>query len=135
MLLLLSRLLLLCVVAFYSSFCLFYSDTCVKQESSQRKFAHTKKAVRIQKRQWELNFSKNCWPYIVLKLLCNPYGHASSLTQCLFFIGHNLHWHIFCSPLGTANTHAFFHASSIIPMYFSFSVTTLLILSITGGIC
>ena len=59
------------------------------------------------------DFSQNSWPYLVLKLPCNP--HAMLLfywswltpTQYLFFIGHGLHPHDTCSLSVIAYTHAF----------------------------
>ena len=69
-------------------------------------------SLRTQKSYQELkqpagtDFSQISRPYIILKLPRNPYSHASSSTQCLFFIGHDLNACNACSPLVTAYTYA-----------------------------
>ena len=43
----------------------------------------------------KLNFIQTFRLYVVLKLLCEPHGHVSLPTLCLFSIGHCLHPRIF----------------------------------------
>ena len=71
----------------------------------------------------KLNFSQNSRPYILLKLLCNRHGYASSPAQCLFSISHSLHPCIILC-LG-------YHAHT----FLLFPVVTLLILSSTRYMC
>ena len=47
------------------------------------------------------DFSRNSRIERVLKLSREPPGHASSPTQCFFFIGHGLHPCIACFPVVT----------------------------------
>ena len=61
--------------------------------------SNIQKAIESRNNQWKLNFSQNSWPYIVLKLPHDPHGHASSPTQCWFFIDHSLHSCNACSLL------------------------------------
>ena len=70
------------------------------------------------------DFSQNSWPYLGLKLPCDPHDHASLQTQCFFFpIGHGLHPHNTCFSCAMVYTHAMtvFHYSQVTPMHCLFS--------------
>ena len=67
--------------------------------------SRTQRSCQGQNSQRKLT-SQNSRPYIVLKLLHDSHGHASSPTQRLFLIGHGLHPHNTCSPLVMAYTNA-----------------------------
>ena len=79
-------------------------------------FVWNRRAIAESSRTWRscrelvqpagTDFSQNSRPYIVLKLLCDPHGHASSLMQYLFVFGYSLHSHNAGFPLVRAYTHA-----------------------------
>ena len=73
---------------------------------------------------WKLNFSQNSRLYLVLKLPCNPHGHASSPIEGLFYIVYSLSQHNARSPLVTVyiRTVLIHHWSRLTSAQFSFTI-------------
>ena len=91
--------------------------------SSMVTLAWSRRAVReslhTQRSCWEkLNFSQNSRPYIILKLPCDPHGHASSHMQCLLSINHGLNPQIFFCQGYYAHALLVFHWSRLTPTHF-----------------
>ena len=61
--------------------------------------SHTQRSCLESEQPAGTDFSQYFKPYIVLTLLRDQLGHASSPTQCLFFIGHGLHSRHACFSL------------------------------------
>ena len=98
--------------------------TLVWSRRTVGKSSCTRRSCRESEQPVGINFNQNSRPYIILynlphdqnsrpyiilyKLPHDPHDHASSPTQCLFFIVHGLHPRNAYCPLVTAYTQALF---------------------------
>ena len=88
--------------------------------------SHTRMSCRESELSVEIKFCQNSWPYIVLKLTCEPhamlvfYWSRLTPTHCLLFIGHCVHPRNACFSLAMVYTGTILvlHWSQLTPMHF-----------------